>query len=99
MGFAKGNGEQEDLFQRRRLAYARLTGVGEDHIQILTTAADRFTREFGAVRTAPRYLREQVLFLHVAEMNRDLGAHDAFVLMQYINSSIKPKIGGLVPVQ
>jgi hypothetical protein len=99
LGFAKSASEHDESFQRRRLSYAQKTGLSQPNIPIAISAADDFLREFTIVRTGPRDLREQVILFHFTSLQQKLGAHDAFVLKQYIDSSVKPRIIAFVPAK
>ena len=98
----RSQGEPDDMFQRRRLAFAKKTGLAAGQIPMLLAAADTFALQMTGfdgqpVTAALRETRTAAVLRIFEALHGALGPPDAAVLNDYVNNKVKRSIVLLVP--
>jgi 4-hydroxy-3-methylbut-2-enyl diphosphate reductase IspH len=88
-------GEPQDRYDRRRLAYANQTGLTGNEIASLLAGADAYAQRLQTLsQSGPvdATSRKQTALSVMAQLQQTLGSHGAFVLATFVNTAVKPNV-------
>jgi hypothetical protein len=91
----KRQGEPQDSYDRRRLAYANRTDLNASEITSLFAGADVYAQRLQSLsQNGPVDLtsRKQTALGVMAQLQQVLGPHGTFVLTTFVNTVVKPSI-------
>lgn len=94
---SRSDKDTDDMFQRRRLAFANKTGLTPTQVTQLLAAADKFTEQMAAFKglpeTPPNHdARTNAVLNIVSALQQSMGPYASSVLTYYVNTKVKTTI-------
>lgn len=94
---SRSSGESDEMFQRRRMAFANKAGLTPPQVTLLLAAADKFSQQMAAFNNLPATAenhgaRTNAVLDIVAALHQELGSYASSILTNHVNTDVKKTI-------